>query len=175
MASGTRPPADVPSLPFDPIAEARRQWVAHGWGEPDSMAAVTSIVRAQQLLSGMVDAALRPLDLTFARYEALVLLYFSKRGMLPLGKMSERLQVHPTSVTSIVDRLEKQGLVRRTRPENDRRVVLAEILLSGRTLVEKATEVVVSDAFAQVGWSQADIAAIFKLLAKLRKSAGDFA
>jgi DNA-binding MarR family transcriptional regulator len=164
----------VPALPFDPIAEARRQWVQHEWGEPDVMAAITSIVRAQQLLSAMVDAALRPLDLTFARYEALVLLYFSREGTLPLGKMSERLQVHPTSITSIVDRLEKQGLARRIRQDTDRRMVLAEILPAGRALVDKATDLVVTNAFSKVGWSKGDLQTLFKLLAQLRHNAGDF-
>ncbi len=138
------------------------------------MVAITSIVRGEQLLSSLVDTALRPLDLSFARYEALVLLYFSRHGSLPLGKLSERLQVHPTSVTSIIDRLEKQGLVRRTRNEGDRRMVLAEILPAGRAVVEKATDLVVNNAFSKVTWSESELQTIFKLLAHLRRSFGDF-
>jgi DNA-binding MarR family transcriptional regulator len=164
----------VPSLRFDPIAEAKRQWELHGWGNPDVMVVVTSIVRAEQLLSARVDADLKPLDLTFARYEALVLLYFSSRGTLPLGKMSERLQVHPTSITSIVDRLEKQGLVRRTRQDTDRRMVLAEILPAGRAVVEKATDLITNGAFQNVAWSKSELQTLFKLFAVLRRSAGDF-
>ena len=106
---------DPAGLPFDPIAEARRQWVAHGWGEHNTMAAITSVMRVQQLLLNQIERVLRPFDLTFARYEALVLLHFSRRGSLPLGKIGERLQVHPTSVTNIIDRLERQELVRRVR------------------------------------------------------------
>ena len=114
------------ALPFDPIDEAARQWATHWDGVPQ-MHAVTSLMRVQQLVLGRLDALLKPLGLTFARYEALVLLSFSSRGSLPLGKMGERLQVHPTSVTSIVDRLEAAGLVvRRPHPE-DGRAVLAEI------------------------------------------------
>ena len=56
----------------DPIREARRQWVAHGWEDSaDGMALVTSLMRAQQLLAERIDAELRPLNLTFARYEVL--------------------------------------------------------------------------------------------------------
>ena len=40
---------------------------------------------------------LRPYGITFSRYEALVLLTFSRRGSLPLSKIGERLQVHATS------------------------------------------------------------------------------
>ncbi len=75
------------------------------------MAAVTSIMRAQQILLGELDALLRPYGLTFARYEALVLLTFSRRGALPLGLIGERLMVHPTSVTNIISRLERQQMV----------------------------------------------------------------
>ena len=108
-------PSPTRRLPFDPIAEARRHWDDR-WAGGAPMAAATSIMRAQQIVLARVDEALRPFDLTFARYEALVLLTFSRSGSLPLGKMGERLMIHPTSVTNIVDRLEAQGLVRRARP-----------------------------------------------------------
>ena len=71
---------------MDPIAEARRQWERHGWAEPAAMAAATSIVRAHQLVLSAVDGALRPFGLTFARYEALVLLSFSRRGRCPWAR-----------------------------------------------------------------------------------------
>src|SRR3954470_20092917 len=124
----------------DPIREAHRQWVRHGWDEAaDGMVMVTSLVRAQQLLMERIDAVLRPLDLTFARYEVLRLLSFSSAGAMPMTRMGSLLQVHPTSVTSAVDRLEKQGYVERSRREADRRVVLATITPAGRAVVETAT------------------------------------
>ena len=104
MVNGRRS-AGRRKLPFDPIDEAARQWALR-WDGVDQMHAVTSLMRVQQLVLGQLDELLRPHGLTFARYEALVLLTFSRAGALPLGKMGERLQVHPTSVTSIVDRLE---------------------------------------------------------------------
>ena len=103
------------------------------------MHAVTSLMRVQQLVIGRLDALLKPHGLTFARYEALVLLVFSSRGSLPLGKMGERLQVHPTSVTSIVRRLEAAGSSYAVPHPEDGRAVLAEITDAGRALVEKAT------------------------------------
>ena len=91
------------SLDFDPIAEARRNWERHGWPRPDAMVAATSIARAQQILIARVNAVLSPFGLTFSRFEALALLFFSRRGALPMGKMGARLQVHPTSVTNTVE------------------------------------------------------------------------
>src|SRR5256714_4180278 len=112
-------------LPSDPLGEPRRHWEGR-WGRGDAMAAATAVMRVQQIVLGAVDEALRPFDLTFARYEALVLLQFSRKGSLPLGKMGERLMIHPTSVTNIVDRLELQGFLRRVAQPTDRRTTLAE-------------------------------------------------
>ena len=82
------------ALPFDPIDEAARQWALHWEGVPQ-MHAVTSLMRVQQLVIGRLDALLKPLGLTFARYEALVLLTFSSRGSLPLGKMGSGCRCTP--------------------------------------------------------------------------------
>ena len=98
----------------DPIAAAHDQWVAHGWTDAaDGMALMTSVVRAQQLVHERVESVLRPHDLTFARFEILRLLAFSRRREMPMSRLGSLLQVHATSVTSAVARLEKQGLVER--------------------------------------------------------------
>jgi DNA-binding MarR family transcriptional regulator len=162
-------------LRFDAIAEARRQWESHGWPEPQAMTAVTSIMRVQQIILARVDAVLRPFELTFARYEALVLLYFSRTGSLPLGKMGERLMLHPTSVTNIVDRLEHQGLIRRLRHPTDRRTTLAEITTEGREVVERATKAAAGDAaLGMSGLSDRELDRLTRLLRKVRLDAGDF-
>ena len=161
------------TLPYDPIDEAARQW-GKRWDGVPQMHAVTSLMRVQQVLLGRLDGLLRPLGLTFARYEALVLLTFSSRGSLPLGKMGERLQVHPTSVTSIVDRLEAAGLVVRKPHPEDGRAVLAEITPAGRTLVEEATRALVGADFGLEALDDAGLRALSELLRPVRKAAGDF-
>jgi DNA-binding MarR family transcriptional regulator len=160
-------------LPFDPIDEAAGQWAKRWSGVPE-MHAVTSLMRVQQLVLARLDAILKPHGLTFARYEALVLLTFSSRGSLPLGKMGERLQVHPTSVTSIVHRLESAGLVvRRPHPE-DGRAVLAEITDTGRALVERATADLVAAEFGLGALDESGLRALSELLRPVREAAGDF-
>ena len=163
----------MPALRFDPIDEAARQW-ARRWDGVPAMHAVTSLMRVQQLVLGRLDALLKPHGLTFARYEALVLLTFSSRGSLPLGKMGERLQVHPTSVTSIVRRLEADGhLVRIPHPE-DGRAVLAEITDSGRAVVEAATADLVDADFGLGVLDEEDLRRLSDLLQPVRQAAGDF-
>jgi DNA-binding MarR family transcriptional regulator len=162
-----------PALSFDPIAEARRQWVAHGWTEAaDGMAVVTSIMRVHQLLLGQLDDILRPFGLTFARYEVLQLLFFSNRGTLPLGKIGARLQVAPGAVTHAVDRLEDAGLVRRRPHPTDGRTTLASISARGRTRVLAATEEL-NGVFADLAMSTAQLGQLFALLGRLRSAGGD--
>jgi len=165
---------DPAGLPFDPIAEARRQWKAHDWPEDSAMVAITSIMRVQQILLTQIERTLRPFGLTFARYEALVLLYFSRRGSLPLGKIGERLQVHPTSVTNTIDRLQQQELVRRVPHPDDRRTTLAEITPKGKRLVVKATKVLTQEAFAVAPFTHDEAEEIFTILQRFRRRAGDF-
>jgi DNA-binding MarR family transcriptional regulator len=160
-------------LPFDPIVRAAELWEAR-IGPSATMAAVTSIMRVQQILQSAVDGALRAHGLTFARYEALVLLVFSRRGSLPMRVMGERLQLHPTSVTNIVDRLEADGLVKRTRPPTDRRTTLAEITESGRDRMAAATTGVTAIDFGLVGLTAQQTEQLTDLLAKVRKTTGDF-
>ena len=113
-------------LSFDPIEEAGRQWRKRwGAGPVAPMMAVTSVMRVQQIWLARLNETLEPFGLTFARYEALMLLYLSRAGSLPLGKIGARLQVHPTSVTNLVDGLEQAGYAQRTPHPTDRRTTLA--------------------------------------------------
>lgn len=161
--------------PMDPIAEARRQWADHGWEEAaDGMAAVTSLMRAQQIALGRVESVLRRYDITFARYEVLMLLYFSRAGALPMAKIGERLQVHPTSVTNAVDRLEKAGFVRRAAHPTDRRTTLVELLDAGRDLALAATKELNAEVFSAPGISPAGVTQLVSVLGELRQGAGDF-
>jgi DNA-binding MarR family transcriptional regulator len=159
---------------MDPIREARRQWVEHGWDDAaDGMAMVTSIVRVHQLLLERIDAVLRPLGLTFARYEVLRLLAFTHAGAMTMTRLGSLLQVHPTSVTNAVDRLEQQGYVRRSRSTDDRRVVHAEITPAGRKVVEEATDGLNREVFAKPGIEPGPVADLNALLTALRASGGD--
>ena len=161
------------TLPFDPIARAAELW-SERIGDATAMAAVTSVMRVQQIVQSAVDSALKPHGLTFARYEALVLLTFARKGSLPMRVMGERLQLHPTSVTNIVDRLEADGLVRRLPHPTDRRTTLAEITDAGRDRRAEATAAVTAIDFGLRGLTDRQTGQLTDLLAKVRKATGDF-
>jgi DNA-binding MarR family transcriptional regulator len=163
-------------LRIDPIAEARRHW-SERWGDEPArpMEAITSIMRAQQILLARLNELLGPLGLTFPRYEALMLLSFTRAGTLPMGKVGERLQVHRTSVTNIIDKLEADGLVRRVPHEADRRTTLAQITGAGRDVALRATELLNADAFGLAAVDETDQERLTEILRTLRLEAGDFA
>jgi DNA-binding MarR family transcriptional regulator len=176
MISAARYGVGVPKpleLPFDPIARAADIWERR-FGPSSAMAAVTSIMRAQQILLGELDRILKPHGLTFARYEALVLLSFSRQGALPLRVIGQRLMVHPTSVTNTISRLERQGLAARKPNPLDGRGTLAEITGPGRDVVAAATQELMTAEFGLAGYGPGELAELFGMLRGLRLAAGDF-
>lgn len=157
----------------DPIALAEEHWVGHDWeAAAPGMRLVTTITRVQQMLHQRIDELLRP-ELTFARYEILMLLTFSRRGALPMSVIGARLQVHAASVTSAVDRLERDGFVSRTRGEEDRRLILARITARGRRQALAATAVLNSEVFGDIGLSAGSITRMQADLDRMRAHLGE--
>ncbi len=138
------------------------------------MAAATSVMRVQQLLLTEFDQVCGRHGLTFARYEALVLLAFSRDGALPMGKIGQRLMVHPTSATNIVQRLDAQGFVERRPNPHDGRGTLAAITPAGREAMEAATEELVAGGFGLTSLDASEREQLIALLRKVRVAAGDF-
>ncbi|WP_300342903.1 MarR family transcriptional regulator [Nesterenkonia sp.] len=164
-----------PPLPRDPIAEARRNWERHGWQEEAGpMAAVTAIMRVQQILLGRAQQALKPFELTFARYEVIALLSFSREKRMPMNKASKLLQVHPTSITNAVDRLEAAGLVERQPHAEDRRAMLLVLTRKGRRVAAEATAALNEQLFRHTGFQPEEVEQLNGILARFRQRAGDF-
>ncbi|SDU81682.1 MarR family winged helix-turn-helix transcriptional regulator [Jiangella alkaliphila] len=165
--------AEPLDLDFDPIDRAASIW-RERFGPSEAMAAATSIMRVQQLLIGEFDRICRPYGLTFARYEALVLLSFSRTGALPMAKIGERLMVHPTSVTNTIQRLEGAGFVTREPNPRDGRGTLARITQSGRDAVGRVTTELMEAEFGLRALGGDDRKQVFDILRGLRVAAGDF-
>jgi len=162
------------ALPFDPIAEAAKNWNDREWDSVDSMRAATSIVRANQILNTRITDALSSLDLNLSRFEVLALLYLSRNKALPMGKIGERLQVHPASVTNTVDRLEGEGLVQRVAHPTDRRTTLARLTAAGERTTEKAEKILAEIEYGLAGMTRQGLNRVTKELETLRRHVGDF-
>lgn len=162
-------------LSFDPIEEAGRQWSKH-WGEQTvaPMRAVTSIMRVHQILIARLNGVLEPTGLTFPRYEALMLLFYSRNGALPLGKIGDRLQVHRTSVTNLIDGLESLDLAKRSSHPTDRRTTLASITVRGREVAQDATNALNAARFGTDPLGHHELDGIVDLLRGFRQAADSF-
>lgn len=162
-------------LRIDPIAEAKRQWGEHGWQEAaQGMALVTSVMRAHQLLLADIEQHLKPFGLSFARFELLRLLAFTRSGGMPMASVISRLQVHPASVTSAVERLSSAGLLTRETHPEDKRAAMLTLTPAGRKLVDQATATLNTHVFSALELSEDDQTALVAILARMRKAAGDF-
>ncbi len=161
-------------LPYDPIDRAAQTWEER-FGPAAAMRAATSVFRVQQILLARFDEVLKPHRLTFARYEVLVLLTFSRTGQLPLKVVGSRLMVHPTSVTNAIERLAAAGYVERRPNPADGRGVLAAITDSGRQVVERATAALTGQDFGLADLPEEDLDAVYEILRKVRLGAGDVA
>ena len=154
-------------LPFDPIERAGELWEKHV-GDASAMRVATSVMRVQQLLLAEFDRVLKPFDITFARYEVLRLLSFSREGKLPLMVIGQRLMVHPTSVTNAIDRLVASGFVERTPDEEDRRRVFASLSPEGRRVLNRATKALTDIDFGLGAVTATDRDQIYAALRTIR-------
>jgi DNA-binding MarR family transcriptional regulator len=161
----------VRELPWDPVAAAESNWVAHGWGRAaPGMAATTSVLRAYRRYQAAAERLLRPLHLNMSRYEVLMLLYFSRRATLPVGIIADRLQMSQGAVTNLVDRLENSAYVVRTPNPLDGRGRLASLTESGHEAAERATAIMNSELFEAIDLEVEEVRTLNVLLWKLRLS-----
>ena len=133
--------------------------------------AASALIRAASLVSHRVDEVVRPHGLTFARFEVLLLLSWSRRGQMGLTRIGDQLMVHQASITGVVDRLETDGLARRVPHPSDRRITLAQITNRGRLVVAQATETIAEHL--DLGFDDQTAEEIFYLVQKLRHGADD--
>ena len=161
-------------LGYDPVEKAAERWEGRGWPHAGSMAAAISLMRASQIVLARLYEILRPFGLTYARYELLGGLAFSRVGSQPIGRLSARLRVRPASMTNTIDRLEADGLIERLPDPTDRRTVLVQITAAGREVFDVASEALNQIAFGLGALSDEQTDELLWILRDLRLADGDF-
>ena len=136
---------------------------------------ILALFRVHKILLDRIDRTLRPFELTFARYELLTLPSFTRTGGLSVGALGERLQVHATSISSAVDRLEADALVVRVPSNIDRRMVTVQITPTGRQVGEEATNALNERVFSKLSLSPEQHSRLWSVLRDFRANSGDFA
>src|SRR3954453_1648974 len=136
----------VESRAPDPVAEAAAHW-RERYPDGARFAALTGLIRTYGTTIRAIDAVLRPLQQTMARFEVLLVLSFARRKALPMGRLRDALMVHGSSVTYLVDRLEELGQVVREPDPGDRRRSLVRITEAGEEAVRQGCEALVAAGF----------------------------
>jgi len=134
------------------------------------VAPVVALLRAGGRVTAVLDDAVGPAGLTVPRFSVLVELAATPQGRLSLCEIGRRCLKSPPNITAIVDRLEAAGMVRRSRDDADRRVVLAEITDHGRQALDVAApRVLAAERRALEALSDSDRAALTELLERVAR------
>ncbi len=95
-----------------------------------------SIVKLASRLQARADAFFRPYGVSSAQYNVLVLLKENKEGLSQV-EISRQMVVSRANITSIIDKLEKKGLVKRFSDPDDRRLFNIRLTKEGRQLIKE--------------------------------------
>ncbi len=126
---------------------------------------VRALLRAQGRVMAAMEEAVAAAGLTVPQFSVMMELANAPGGRLSLFEIGRRCMKSPPNITAIVDRLESAGLVRRSRDDADRRVVLAEITDAGwQTMGAAAPRMLAAQRRALDGLSDVDRASLTDLL-----------
>ena len=107
---------------------------------PDQSATVSKIMQALRRIFRAIHDYSREVSDQFGitAPQLWALKTISQNGSLSQGELSEKMYLHPSTITGLVDRLEKKGYAERDRKQKDRRVVKVRLTPKGKALVKKA-------------------------------------
>ena len=127
-----------------------------------------SMARAFKSIDDWVRPRMAAHGLAMTEFAVLEVLFH--KGAIPLGQLSEEILVTGASTNYTVNKLEKRGLLRRTKLEQDQRVIMAELTAAGRKLIGQVFPLHVDDLqVATSRLSTSEKRTIAKLLRKLRQ------
>src|SRR5271167_4781930 len=112
--------------------------------------AFLDLLRTCDLLARGPAQVLKQEDLSATQYNVLRILRGAPEG-LPCGEVANRMITRDPDITRLLDRLEKRGLISRTRETKDRRMVMARITPDGLKLLGRLDEPVQETHRKQLG------------------------
>ena len=150
-------------------------WHEQGWdASATAVAAGVELSLASRRWQVAIDRRLRRFDLTFSRYEVLMRLLFTEPGSRGVAELGFLLQVHATSISNAVSRLEGSGYVSVSPNRRDGRRLDVVLTPLGRETALVATTVLNESVFARIPLDAGDVGTLMHVLARFRANAGDF-
>jgi MarR family 2-MHQ and catechol resistance regulon transcriptional repressor len=107
-------------------------------GTPEEVRALNSYIKLQRAADSVLARTTRHLmstSLTLSQYGVLDLLFYM--GPLRLGQIAEKVLKSEGNITTVVDNLERAGLVKRERSVKDRRAVTVSLTEEGHRLISE--------------------------------------
>ncbi|MGG3683218.1 MarR family winged helix-turn-helix transcriptional regulator [Aeribacillus composti] len=107
-------------------------------------------------------------SITPPQFDALLLL--NESGNMTIGELSNKMYLACSTITDLIDRMEKNNLVKRVKDEKDRRLVRIQLLENGQCVIEAALAKR-QEYLREVlkNFSDQEIVQLEKLLAKLQQ------
>ena len=134
--------------------------------------AFLDLLRTCDLLSRGPAQRLKIEDLSATQYNVLRILLGTPEGLRG-GEIASSMITRDPDITRLLDRLEKRGLISRSRDKKDRRTVIARITPGGRTLLARLDEPVQEIHRKQLGHlGRNGLGALAELLRAARASVG---
>jgi len=131
--------------------------------------AFLNLVRTSAQMEHALHLRLKPYNLTETQYNSLRILRGAGSAGLTCAEIAERLVSQDPDITRLVDRLQRQGLVRTERGVKDRRVVLTKITAAGLDRLKETDPVVESTVHALLSHlSQSELTTMVQLLERAR-------
>ena len=128
-----------------------------------------SIVRTGNFLSDALEQLLKPHGITATQYNVLRILRGAGEEGLSSNEVRDKLLSRMPDATRLLDRMEKAGLVTRSKGEGDRRTVTTRITEEGRVLIDRLDSIVDKGYYRQLGQlSEKQTRKLIKLLTLVR-------
>ena len=145
---------------------------AANW-DPRASAPILALLRADSRVTGALERAVGQAGLTLPKFNVLIELAQTPGGRLPLHEIRRRLVKSAPNITSIVDRLEADGFLVRSRDTADRRVVMAQITeLAWKRLAVATPSLLATERRLLRDLSKADWTALSNLLRRVALKEG---
>ena len=130
------------------------------------------LCRTTDMLSRRLAVVLKAEELSANQYNVLRILRGSPGG-LPCGEIGNRMITRDPDITRLLDRMEKRGLISRSRETRDRRMVMARITGDGLDLLARMDEPVRQAHRSQLGHlGRERLRALSELLRDAREQGG---
>lgn len=122
------------------MSKVKKLYESYDWVGEIANKTIIELQKTAEILTELHNDFFSRFDISSTKFNLLVILYTGYDEGMMLSEIGEQMLVTKANITGLVDRLEKQGYVKRKRDLFDRRKVIAMITDKGKSFTEKVIE-----------------------------------